>query len=571
MAKLFGFSIEDNFEEKKKLVSPVPPNNEDGVDNFIASGFYGQYLDIEGVYRTEFDLIRRYREMSLHPECDAAIEDVVNEAIVSDLYDSPVEIELSNLNASDKLKEKIREEFKFIKEMMDFDKKCHEIFRNWYVDGRVYYLKVIDIKNPHNGIQDIRYIDPMKIKYVRQEKKLSRKDALIYQNPNVNETQKVFYPEIEEYFIYTPQSPGAIGTLSGVGPGSANQKAIKIAKDSVSYCTSGLVDRNKGTVLSYLHKAIKSLNQLRMIEDSLVIYRLSRAPERRIFYIDVGNLPKVKAEQYLKEVMSRYRNKLAYDANTGEVRDDRKFMSMMEDFWLPRREGGRGTEITTLPGGQNLGELSDIEYFQKKLYRSLGVPESRIANDGGFNLGRSSEILRDELKFSKFVGRLRKRFSNLFTDLLKTQLILKNIIAAEDWEKISDHIQYDFIYDNQFAELKESELMTERLTLLSTIEPYIGKYYSQDYVRRKILRQTDSEITEIDKRIKKEIKDGIIPDPSAVDPITGEPLPPEEGSPDAMSMGGMEDMGEVPQEPDLEQESQKAQAKMDKDFKKAEI
>ncbi len=571
MAKLFGFSIEDNFEEKKKLVSPVPPNNEDGVDNFIASGFYGQYLDIEGVYRTEFDLIRRYREMSLHPECDAAIEDVVNEAIVSDLYDSPVEIELSNLNASDKLKEKIREEFKFIKEMMDFDKKCHEIFRNWYVDGRVFYLKVIDIKNPHNGIQDIRYIDPMKIKYVRQEKKLSRKDALVYQNPNVNDTQKVFYPEIEEYFIYTPQSPGAIGTLSGVGPGSGNQKAIRIAKDSVSYCTSGLVDRNKGTVLSYLHKAIKSLNQLRMIEDSLVIYRLSRAPERRIFYIDVGNLPKVKAEQYLKEVMSRYRNKLAYDANTGEVRDDRKFMSMMEDFWLPRREGGRGTEITTLPGGQNLGELSDIEYFQKKLYRSLGVPESRIANDGGFNLGRSSEILRDELKFAKFVGRLRKRFSNLFTDLLKTQLILKNVIAAEDWEKISDHIQYDFIYDNQFAELKESELMTERLTLLSTIEPYIGKYYSQDYVRRKILRQTDSEIVEIDKRIEKEIKDGIIPDPSAVDPITGEPLPPEEGSPDAMSMGGMEDMGEVPQEPDLEQESQKAQAKMDKDFKKAEI
>jgi hypothetical protein len=571
MAKLFGFSIEDNFEEKKKLVSPVPPNNEDGVDNFIASGFYGQYLDIEGVYRTEFDLIRRYREMSLHPECDAAIEDVVNEALVSDLYDSPVEIELSNLNASDKLKEKIREEFKFIKEMMDFDKKCHEIFRNWYVDGRVFYLKVIDTKNPHNGIQDIRYIDPMKIKYVRQEKKISRKDALIYQNPNINETQKVFYPEIEEYFIYTPQSPGAIGTLSGVGPGSGNQKAIKIAKDSVSYCTSGLVDRNKGTVLSYLHKAIKALNQLRMIEDSLVIYRLSRAPERRIFYIDVGNLPKVKAEQYLKEVMSRYRNKLAYDANTGEVRDDRKFMSMMEDFWLPRREGGRGTEITTLPGGQNLGELSDIEYFQKKLYRSLGVPESRIASDGGFNLGRSSEILRDELKFAKFVGRLRKRFSNLFTDLLKTQLILKNIIAAEDWEQINDHIQYDFIYDNQFAELKESELMTERLTLLSTIEPYIGKYYSQDYVRRKILRQTDAEIVEIDKRIKKEIKDGIIPDPAAIDPITGEPLPPEQGNVDPMSMGGMEDMGQVPQEPDLEQESQKAQAKMDKDFKKAEI
>ncbi len=275
MAKLFGFSIDDNSEEKRKLVSPVPPNNEDGVDNFIASGFYGQYLDIEGVYRTEFDLIRRYREMSLHPECEGAIEDVVNEAIVSDLYDSPVEIELSNLNASDKLKEKIREEFKSIKEMMDFDKKCHEIFRNWYVDGRLYYLKVIDVKNPHDGIQDIRYIDPMKMRFVRQEKKVDRRDLLRSQNPKLSESQKMFYPEIEEYFMYTPQPTTAVGTFSGVGPGSGNQKAIKIAKDSVAYCTSGLVDRNKGTVLSYLHKAIKSLNQLRMIEDSLVIYSCS--------------------------------------------------------------------------------------------------------------------------------------------------------------------------------------------------------------------------------------------------------------------------------------------------------
>ena len=291
-------------------------------------------------------------------------------------------------------------------------------------------------------------------------------------------------------------------------------------KDSITYCTSGLVDRNKGSVLSYLHKAIKGLNQLRMIEDSLVIYRLSRAPERRIFYIDVGNLPKVKAEQYLRDVMMRYRNKLVYDANTGEVRDDRKFMSMMEDFWLPRREGGRGTEITTLPGGQNLGELSDIEYFQKKLYRALGVPETRMPGGGdGFNLGRSSEILRDELQFAKFVGRLRKRFANLFNDLLRTQLILKNIIAPEDWTEISDHIQYDFLYDNQFAELKESELMTERLGIVATMEPYIGKYFSVDYVRRKVLRQTDAEIIEIDEQIEKEIKDGIIPDPNAVDQL----------------------------------------------------
>ena len=427
MTRLFGFSIEDPDNKKSKIVSPVPQNNEDGVDNFVASGFYGQYLDIEGVFRTENDLIRRYREMALHPECDNAIEDVVNEAIVSDLYDSPIEIELSNLNASDKLKEKIREEFKHIKELMDFDKKSHEIFRNWYVDGRLYYLKIIDSKNASDGIKEIRYVDPMKMRHVRQEKKKGDSripmsaEMITPMNGRVDE--KIYSPEIEEYFIYTPAPNYPTGMISSSG----GQKGVKIAKDTVTYCTSGLVDRNKGTVLSYLHKAIKSLNQLRMIEDSLVIYRLSRAPERRIFYIDVGNLPKVKAEQYLKDIMNRYRNKMVYDSNNGEIRDDRRFMSMLEDYWLPRREGGRGTEITTLPGGQNLGELSDIEYFQKKLYRSLGVPESRIASDGGFNLGRSSEILRDELKFTKFVGRLRKRFANMFTDMLRTQLILKNI------------------------------------------------------------------------------------------------------------------------------------------------
>jgi hypothetical protein len=541
MPRLFGFSIEEKNTQSPSIVSPVPQTNEDGVDNYISSGFYGQYVDIEGVYRTEFDLIKRYREMALHPECDGAIEDVVNEAIVSDLYDSPVEIELSNLNASDKLKSVIRQEFKKIKEILDFDKKSHEIFRNWYVDGRLYYLKVIDLKKPQDGIQDLRYIDPMKIKFVRQEKKkdkniISRTNALRGDNNNL----KGISPEIEEYFIYSPTTNYPSNSYSS---GSAQKASIKIAKDSISYCTSGLVDRNKGTVLSYLHKAIKSLNQLRMIEDSLVIYRLSRAPERRIFYIDVGNLPKVKAEQYLREVMNRYRNKLTYNAQTGEVRDDRKFMSMMEDFWLPRREGGRGTEITTLPGGQNLGELSDIEYFQKKLYRSLGVPESRIAAEGGFNLGRSSEILRDELKFAKFVGRLRKRFASMFNDMLKTQLILKNIVSPEDWDQISDHIQYDFIYDNQFAELKESELMTERLGILATIEPYIGKYYSSDYVRRKVLRQTDSEILEIDDQIEKEIAAGIIPDPNAIDPITGEPLP---------QGGGQNDLGDVPIEPEID-------------------
>jgi len=534
MPKLFGFSISDKEKKSSSLLSPVPPSNEDGVDNYISSGFYGQYVDIEGVYKTEYDLMRRYREMAIHPEADAAIEDVVNEALVSDLYDSPIEIELSNVNASDKVKEKIREEFKGIKEMMDFDKKAHEIFRNWYIDGRLYYLKVIDVKKPEEGIKEIRYINPMKIKFVRKERKQKGNEMNGPQGPS--DAKQAMYPEIDEYYVYTPK-PNYPTTMFAAGGGRGNDKtAIKIAKDSITYATSGLFDRNKGTCLSYLHKAIKALNQLRMIEDSLVIYRLSRAPERRIFYIDVGNLPKVKAEQYLKEVMSRYRNKLVYDASTGEVRDDRKFMSMLEDFWLPRREGGRGTEITTLPGGQNLGELADIEYFQKKLYRALGVPESRIANDGGFNLGRSSEILRDELKFSKFVGRLRKRFANMFTDFLRTQLILKNIIAPEDWDEISDHIQYDFLYDNQFAELKETELLEGRLGILAQIEPYIGKYYSQEWVRSKVLRQSESEMKEEDKKIEKEIADGTIPDPSMIDPITGEMMAPGTED-DVMALG----------------------------------
>jgi hypothetical protein len=543
MAKLFGFSIEDSEKKPKSIVSPVPQTDEDGVDYYIQSGFYGQYVDIEGVYRTEFDLMRRYREMALHPECDSAIEDIVNEAIVSDLYDSPVEIELTNLNASDKLKKIIRDEFKSIKEMMDFDRKCHEIFRNWYVDGRLYYLKVIDIKKPHEGIKELRYIDPMKMKHVRQEVKTNVKNdeavvSRLTANANLTNSE-LGYSDIEEYYIYSPTPNYPLGSITGASKGS-----LKISKDSITYCTSGLVDRNKGTVLSYLHKAIKALNQLRMIEDSLVIYRLSRAPERRIFYIDVGNLPKVKAEQYLKEVMSRYRNKLVYDANTGEVRDDRKFMSMLEDFWLPRREGGRGTEITTLPGGQNLGELSDIEYFQKKLYRALGVPETRIAGGGdGFNLGRSSEILRDELKFSKFVGRLRKRFALMFNDMLRTQLLLKNIVTPEDWEKMEDHIQYDFLYDNHFAELKEAELLTNRLTLLTTAEPYIGKYYSTEYVRKKILRQTDAEIIEIDTQIEDEIQKGILPDPNAPVDEMGNPIPPDGTMPEQPAMG------EVPMEP----------------------
>ena len=547
MAKLFGFSIEDTEPTSPTTVSPVPPNNEDGVEHYMSSGFFGSYVDLEGVYRTEFELIKRYREMALHPEVDSAIEDIVNEAIVSDTNDTPVQIDLDNLNASDGIKKKIRDEFKYILDLLDFDKKSHEIYRNWYIDGRIFYHKVIDLKNPQEGIQELRYIDAMKMRYVRQQKKKVGDKVISLQRLTSDNPMEYEFPEIEEYFIYNPKTvyPSANPSATGQSQG------IKITKDSITYCTSGLVDRNKGNTLSYLHKAIKSLNQLRMIEDSLVIYRLSRAPERRIFYIDVGNLPKVKAEQYLRDVMMRYRNKLVYDASTGEIRDDKKYMAMLEDFWLPRREGGRGTEITTLPGGQNLGEITDIEYFKKKLYRSLNVPPSRMDGEGGFNLGRSSEILRDELKFTKFVGRLRKRFSNMFNDMLKTQLILKNIITPEDWEIMSEHIQYDFLYDNHFSELKDAELLNERLSMVATAEPYIGKYFSQDYVRRKILRQTDIEILEQDKLIEKEIAKGIIPDPNAPVELGAQP-----GETGAATM----DLGAPVMEPNLDAQGKATEA-----------
>ena len=552
MAKLFGFSIEDSEQESKSVVSPVPPSQEDGNDHYITSGFFGSYVDIEGTYKNEVELIRRYREMALHPEVDSAIEDIVNEAIVSDLNDSPVEIELSNLNASEGIKKILRDEFKNIKDLLDFDKKSHEIYRNWYVDGRLYYHKVIDLKKPEDGIKELRYIDAAKMKFVRHAKKQA-KDLGVQARVKELTSQDMAFPEIEEYFVYTPKANYPTGNPAAAG----DQKGVKFSKDSISYCTSGLVDRNKGSTLSYLHKAIKALNQLRMIEDSLVIYRLSRAPERRIFYIDVGNLPKVKAEQYLRDVMSRYRNKLVYNANTGEIRDDKKMMSMMEDFWLPRREGGRGTEITTLPGGQNLGELTDVEYFKKKLYKALNVPISRIEGDGGFNLGRSSEILRDELKFSKFVGRLRKRFSVMFLDMLKTQLLLKNVVTPEDWETMSEHIQFDFLYDNHFSELKEAELMENRINLAALAEPYVGKYFSQDYVRRKIIRQTDADILEEDAKIEQEIKDGIIVDPleaaMAVDGM--QPGMPQEG---AVSSGPA--LGQTVVEPDTEKQGKATDA-----------
>jgi hypothetical protein len=542
MAKLFGFKIDSMGDKDKKVLSPIPHNDEDKSEFYVSSGFYGQYVDIEGVFKDETQLIQRYREMSLHPECDSAIEDVINEAIVSDLNDSPVQVDLSNLPASEKLKDAIRDEFKYIKELMDFDKKCHEIFRNWYVDGRIFYHKIIDLDKPQDGIKEIRYIDALKIKHIRQVKKednnsiQSQYKKILSKNNDFN-LSDYRSPEIEEYFIYEQSLSSGKDNVYGKSP----NKPIKITKDAITYVTSGLVDRNKQLVLSYLHKAIKSLNQLRMIEDSLVIYRLSRAPERRIFYIDVGNLPKIKAEQYLRDVMNRYRNKLVYNSSTGEIRDDRKHMAMLEDFWLPRREGGRGTEITTLPGGQNLGELSDIEYFQKKLYKSLGVPSTRLDSGGGFNLGRSSEILRDELKFTRFVGRLRKRFSQIFLDMLKTQLILKNITTPEDWKELSEHIQFDYVYDNHFADLKKNELLNDKLAVVSAMDPYLGKYFSAEYVRRYVLGQTDSEIKEMDQQIKKEIKKGIIPDPALM------MNPTEMGQPqiDQNSLGAM------PQEPGM--------------------
>jgi polyhydroxyalkanoate synthesis regulator phasin len=541
MAKLFGFQIDkiETGDKKSKILSPVPKNDEDKSDYFVGSGFYGQYVDIDGVFKNENEMVRRYREMSLHPECDSAIEDIVNEAIVSDLNDSPIQIDLTNLPASDKLKDIIRKEFKHIKEIMDFDKKAHEIFRNWYIDGRIFYHKVIDLAKPHEGIKELRYIDPLKIRYIRkikkkQENTLSAQIKSMLDKQNQGNVDELISPEIEEFYLYDP-SVGTGPTFASLNTNhSSASKAIKLTMDSITSVTSGLVDRNKQLVLSYLHKAIKALNQLRMIEDSIVIYRLSRASEKRLFYIDVGNLPKNKAEQYMRDVMNRYRNKLVYNADTGEIKDDRKYMAMLEDYWLPRREGGRGTEVDTLPGGQNLGELADIEYFQKKLYKSLGVPSTRLDAGGGFNLGRSSEILRDELKFTRFVGRLRKRFSQMFVDILKTQLILKNIVTLDDWEILSDHIQFDFLYDNHFSELKKNEIMNDKLGVVAAMDPYIGRYFSVEYVRRNILNQTDEEIIEINAQIEKETELGIIQSPEELAAMQNGGQPPGQGGVDTL-------------------------------------
>jgi len=505
MSQLFGFQI--NRKDERKGQSPVPPNAEDGVA-VAAGGYFGTYVETDAQARNEFDLIKRYRDMSLHPECDSAVDDIVNEFVVNDLNDTCVQIDLSNLEVGASVKKRIREEFEYIKRLLGFDMKAHEIIRNWYVDGRAYYHKVIDLAKPAEGITELRYIDPMKIRRVRQKIKKVEDPTTVRGTALEHE-----WGDYVDYYIYNPQGFGRQSSMVGTGDFTGNQ-GIRLAYDSVTFCHSGLMDMNRRMHLSFLHKGIKGLNQLRMIEDALVIYRLSRAPERRIFYIDVGNLPKVKAEQYLRDVMSRYRNKLVYDSQTGEIRDDKKHMSMLEDFWLPRREGGRGTEITTLPGGQNLGELKDVEYFKKKLYNSLNLPPSRLTDDNkGFNLGKSTEVLRDELKFTKFIGRLRKRFSGIFQDVLKTQLILKGVIAPEDWDDMQEHIQYDYIHDNHFNELKELEMETQRIALVTQMDPYVGKYYSVDYIRRSVLGHKEADIKEQDKQMRKEIEQGIVMDP----------------------------------------------------------
>ena len=486
MAELFGFRIERPKKDKGDVPSFITPTSDDGAVDVAGGSFFGQILDIDGRERTDIDLIRRYRNIAQQAECDIAVEDIVNEGIVSNEDDVPVQVVLERLPYPDKIKRKIRAEFLEVLRLFDFEKKGHDIFRRWYVDGRIFYHKIIDKNNLRKGITELKYIDSTKIKKVREVQR--DKD----QRTGVDVVKKV-----EEYFIYNEKGLGAAGT------GSSNQ-GIKMAPDSIAYVPSGFVDGNSGRVLSYLHKAIKPVNQLRMIEDALVIYRISRAPERRIFYIDVGNLPKIKAEQYLKDVMNRYRNKLVYDATTGEIRDDRSHMSMLEDFWLPRREGGRGTEITTLPGGSNLGEIDDIIYFQRKLYRSLNVPISRLEAESGFSLGRSTEITRDELKFTKFVQRIRKKFTPLFTDVLKTQLLLKGIIAPDDWPEIQEHIQYDFLQDGHFAELKDAELLRERVEMLDAIQSYVGTFFSKEYVLKKVLRMNDAEIDQMQDQIKKE-------------------------------------------------------------------
>jgi hypothetical protein len=478
--QLFGFEILR--KKEKELDSIVAPNPQDGstvVNTGVnAGGYYGMVMDLDGVIKNENDLIRRYREVSTYSDCDGAIEDIVSEAIVYDEEDQTVTLNLDDVEVSDAIKKKIRTEFDEVLKLLEFSERGHEIFRSWYVDGRVYYHVLLDEKNLKQGIVELRYIDPRKIRRI--------KNVIKSRTPQGVEVVK----EVQEYYLYNDK-----------GITEQTTQGVKLSLDSVVYVPSGFLDANSGMMMSYLHKAIKPTNQLKMIEDSLVIYRISRAPERRIFYVDVGNLPKVKAEQYVNDIMNKFRNKIVYDATTGEVRDDRRHLSMMEDFWMPRREGGKGTEITTLPGGQNLGEIQDIEYFQQKLYRALNVPIGRLQQDGGFSIGRAQEISRDEVKFNKFIVRLRTKFSALFTDALRVQVIAKNIMRSEEWDLIKQDIRYNFIEDNHYAELKDNEILLGRVNTLQMIEPYLGRFYSMDWVRKNVLHLTEDEINEMQKQM----------------------------------------------------------------------
>jgi hypothetical protein len=490
---LFGFEISRRKSEEEQTVeqSFTPPSNEDGALTIQSAAYYGTYVDLDGTAKNEVELISRYREMAMQPEIESAIDDIMNEAIVQDDDGKSVEIILDDLEQPDKIKKAIKDEFQTVLKLFNYKHMAQDIFRRYYVDGRLYYNIIIDKTNPIAGIKELRYIDPRKLRKVREIKK--KKDE---------RTGAEVVDVINEYYIFNDKV--TTGNSSNYGP-----VGVRITTDSIISVVSGLMDSRRAVVLSYLHKAIKPLNQLRMIEDATVIYRISRAPERRIFYIDVGNLPKLKAEQYLRDIMVKYKNKLVYDANTGEVRDDRKFLSMMEDFWLPRREGGKGTEITTLPGGQNLGELEDVKYFQKKLYGALSVPISRLEPNQGFSMGRAAEVTRDELKFSKFVDRLRAKFSEIFNQTLRVQCVLKGICTAEEWEQFRQNIHYNYIKDNNFSELKEAELMTNRLQLLGSVDPYTGRYFSQKWIQQNVLRLSDDDIKEMQKQIDQEKSEGL--------------------------------------------------------------
>jgi hypothetical protein len=477
---LFGYTIQKKKDEAPKQ-SFVPPTDDDGASSVNASGFFGTYIDIDVIAKTENDLISRYRDASNYPDCDSAIEDIVNEAVAAQDDEVVVKLDLEKVELSKSVKNLIEEEFDNILKLLDFNSKAHDIFKRWYIDGRIYYHKIVNTSSPKQGIQELRYIDPRKIKKMRKINK--QKDQ---------KTGVEFITIIEEFFIYNEK-----GLIATVPSTATSAQGIKIAPDSITYCTSGLLDLDRNMVLSHLNKAIKVVNQLRMVEDSLVIYRMTRAPERRIFYIDVGNLPKAKAEQYVKSIMNQYRNKVTYDASTGEIRDEKKTMSMLEDFWMPRREGGKGTEITTLDGGQNLGEINDINYFQNKLYQALNVPLSRMKPETGMNFGRQAEITRDELKFNKFISRLRRKFAELFDDLLKTQLVLKGVMSAEEWDKIKEDIYYEFTQDSYTTEAKESEILRNRLDLLNTIVPHVGTYFSREYVYDKILHMTEDDVEDM--------------------------------------------------------------------------